>query len=407
MYVSRVGKKSLYNLVKYGSKAYKVGAKVGKYLREYNNSPYKQPTIKKSIVRKRKAFGTPETGPGKSAGFLKRGNKKRKVIKAKTKGVVCNFENGGTATSTTLVFVGHHSTPATLCLKLIAYSIVRKMMQTMGNDAEGFNVAHGLPAANLFILNTRNYLTAVGTGTTYADTSTALTWADVADGLISVLNLANAEQTELVESLIIINGIASRVSLFNAKIHFHFKSTLKLQNRSVPSAEDDNIDEVDNVPLFGKSYSGYGNGISKPRGFSRLGTDAKIMANGSTGVINRNGVDTQELLDIDDGGSFPEAKWVGKCKLDPGELKTSTLITKRAGLVTQIFRKSVNASVIATTEAPTDFGHFRLFSLEKMLEIVADRGSRPSISVAYEHNIVCSAYLTHVPIPIQAITVGL
>jgi len=175
----------------------------------------------------------------------------------------------------------------------------------------------------------------------------------------------------------------ANISLATVMIDFVSKSSLKIQNRSVTSAGDDEVD-LANVPLYGKSYDGNGNGSTWIKGSST----ANFHANSVSGVIDQ--VSSALVSNKSPMGEPPHAKEFvsvknsGKVRIEPGSIKTSVLSSKIAMNFNRFFETTWKMSLPLSSKLRTyGMGKFRFFCLEKMLDPVA----AISIVVAVEHQL--------------------
>jgi len=181
------------------------------------------------------------------------------------------------------------------------------------------------------------------------------------------------------------------MSLMNATYKFSCKSTLKLQNRTAGSQGDTYTDIVDNQPIYGKFYEGNG-----------LGSSIKPMTKLVTGVLPQYTKmplpSTQHglILEGDEGRVLmrepPNPKLVtgcktsGKAKLEPGEIKTSTISYDFGGSLDKLW-SGLNDGFLFSTDvkvrgAP---GKFKIFAFEKMIHSVALLENN-AIQIGYELN---------------------
>lgn len=167
------------------------------------------------------------------------------------------------------------------------------------------------------------------------------------------------------------------MELETARVMLELKNTLKLQNRSVTSGGE--ADDVDNVPVYGKFYEGSGSGCYKKGGTFGV---FPFSADDFYGVMARDGVttDTKEPL-------IPETlqytKKTGKAKLEPGEIKTSTLESSHNMYLRDLLEKLL-VGTSASVSDHSRMGKFRLFAFEKMLEIYPT--TIIPLKIAMEHN---------------------
>jgi hypothetical protein len=167
------------------------------------------------------------------------------------------------------------------------------------------------------------------------------------------------------------------IGVFNLKrssISYYIKSSMKIQNRTINSAGNDETDDVDNVPVYGKVYDGTGNYflVNDTYYVPSVTLQANYFMNGYDA--------TSPLAEPPNLSMMQRCKAVGKAHLDPGQIKTSVL-TDRGNI-------NINKlnSIIGTSESTTNtlpLGKFRVFLFEKMIQAVATTDTT-ALKIAYE-----------------------
>jgi len=184
----------------------------------------------------------------------------------------------------------------------------------------------------------------------------------------------------------------------NAKIYFDVKLDLKMQNRSIQGSSDS--DDVNNQPIYGKSYQGIGIG-PVVKGHPR-GPGTNFSANTATGLIIRSNNSTlvpafegaqERYAEPLDYQFFQNVDKIGKIHIDSGQLKTS-VIHKKMVFVFSNFLNLINeqsvvpSNLVGGTKSymPRKLAEYRMFACEKMIDAVISGAGSP-IDVAFEHNI--------------------
>lgn len=353
-----------------------------------------------------KGFGAANS---KSAGFFKtRKRIKRRDTYGKMlkNGVTVVSETGSLLTSDYTRYIGHTTMGPINNVRVMCFlSAIKVILKKMGVQVPDMNQQltsipnNGFVSTDFFALSWRNSpVGGVGSQTFQLSTRSMYTMAtDYAAWYESVA----AKDVILYEFHFVPDGVdtsstyaRTSVQLVNSRIHFDCKSTLKLQNRSVNSTGNDQTDDVDNVPLYGKSYEGKGTG-SKTLwdGYTNLASN-NYIADNVHGIINYNGTDqkSQEPLDP---RIVVKATKTGKAHLDPGQIKTDVLTFKGS----YDFNKLLNTYMAIYTTNPTDsslrdLGTFKFFGLEKMLEVypyVDNVLTIVSFVIAFERNLRMTA----------------
>jgi len=189
---------------------------------------------------------------------------------------------------------------------------------------------------------------------------------------------------------------ATKLVLKDVILHFYSKSTLKVQNRTLTKSADNESDDVDNVPLYGKSYYGYGNGTGA------INKNASYGGNASRDFIGDEKYGTiakvpQELWYQEPPGPevFEKVKSFGKVMLVPGDIKTSTLTTRKNITLQQFARQIFTREVAPAANAHHRhyMGTYRFMIIEKMINAVVGSAEN-EIALAYETNLNIGCYAT-------------
>lgn len=355
-------------------------------------------------------------------GFLKKGTRKRKYMKGKMVKTMlsgCNrtLEAGKVQTGVDCVWVGHHTFPARALLRQAWMAVLYKYFSKFGFVAPGWNettVLRGLETLGAgtgwqLVINYKLNAGAaqasevfVATGKSLLD---AVDWAtDVARGWNLVLDSQDIEFLEIyvlenTTGATATNRFPDNLRLYNVNILV--KSSMKLQNRSKAAAStadgQDNIDQVDNVPVFGKSYSGFGNGMYAKKPYTpTTGLTSDLVGDRDWSVILGSEL-TNDRKEPPQPVEFRNVAFCGKVHLDPSVIKTSVLSSTYKSNFSVFFRKCQLLSALSTPPGAAlvatrlkAYGRYRVFALEKMI----DTGASETISIAFESNTEISAKAT-------------
>jgi len=175
------------------------------------------------------------------------------------------------------------------------------------------------------------------------------------------------------------------IHLKNAKVDIECVSEFKYQNRTVNFAGQTEADDVTNAPLEGKTYSGFGTGTN----FIKTLSPFSMYASNLNGTIEYIGDNQQGLKEPPDAKLFSQVKNSGKVHVAPGEIKISRLYFSKTMLVRDFCRK------IWGTAGSTQFQHntigtYRMFGLEKTMQVLAVAEEADNLRVAYEHDLKVS-----------------
>jgi len=170
------------------------------------------------------------------------------------------------------------------------------------------------------------------------------------------------------------NEYIGKYNLKRCSVLLYSKSSLKMQNRTVNSSGNDEADDVDNVPLYGKVYQGPGNYFLVNDNYYN-----PLITFQSNYLVD--GYDkTSDLCEPPPLGQMQRCRTIGKAHLDPGQIKTSVLTDTRKLNINQL------NSIIGKSEATSNtlpLGKQRSFIYEKMIQAVATTDIT-AIKMAYE-----------------------
>lgn len=188
--------------------------------------------------------------------------------------------------------------------------------------------------------------------------------------------------------------------LTKARISLYSKSSLKIQNRTISSSGNDQADDVDNVPLHGKSYNGKGNYL----GYFKLDSESepyyapmKYLTIDTTDVATeRSGIMTGKFNSVHPLCEPPvksvlrNVSGVGVVHLEPGEIKTDVLFFNSTMLLNSLLSKIYVSDVADRLHS---FGQYRVLLFEKMIQAVGTTTTN-GISLAYEVDSKVASYIT-------------
>lgn len=312
------------------------------------------------------------------------------------RGVLMTFENGtfiqGTSTDKyQTVLVGHATHGVIQTLRAVALALVKSVLNHCQISFDNVNDA-------LQQISTRNLVMRIeyrngqaGAAQYYAYTiSSSSTVSDIANALFTNVFSAFAEiiLDEVVMYWAADNGLTQslqicKLDLEKATLDLYSKSSLKIQNQTVGSSGNNEWDDVDNVPLYGKQYDGPGNYMQVEKTFiSPLPT--------VTGNYYAQGyLSTSVLAEPQPLSVMKRAKRVGKIHLDPGHIKTSTLIDRRRISINVLLQLLTRSGV---ADNLCKIGKFRYFVMEKMLQSVGGNeynGIKVHFEVDLKYGCIC------------------
>lgn len=346
-------------------------------------------------------------------------NKRRKVDvfrKYTTRGVVNTKEMGGVVTGLAArpgypVYVGHATHGNTqLMMRLFCRAIVRDIFYKHGvtiQDMELESPGNFTLRAYVTVQSAtfaQSPITVTTTGKSYIqianeffDTlvnnffqTTAAVVPAYQDAYFTLIELKDVADTLVLASL----------ELADATISFKCKSDLKIQNRTLAPVEDTDKDVKDNVsnqPLYGKFYSGKGNGLVCR--IREVGSNnfKKLLVSATSGFGGTVLTNTQDfwLREPPLPSTFLGLPKYGKVSIEPGTVKTSSLvhtftISQRSFWTTII--KNNPTDNVGSAVAQSRYGKFYYMALEKM--ICSSNTETPPV-LGYELNQRMGCMLTY------------
>lgn len=393
---------SMYNNMKtwYQKTGAKVSARKMRGIRVTHASP--------GVIVKRSG-GTKKIRPfrmgasnSKSAGFFKKGKRTYTSFdRVGRRGITVCRELGSVQTSSTATcsYVGHAVfEPYTMATDL-SRAITKWLSTILSKDLTDFNViAYGVGETNPNIqFNYRFSPTGVVNNVGITVVPGTTTWNDISLSIrnlvIDITNISPfvplSTNNMFLQSCQVTVGCQIRTyNMLRAKIQVYVKSALKLQNRTVNLSGNIESDDVDNCPLYGKSYEGTGNYLQWAiNGGISADTIAPPAGYDSPPTI-RFSADTSTTA-----GEPPKVSQLyrcsksGKAHLDPGQVKTSVLNYHKTFTLNRLIRAISKGGYPNPPPALSscDFGVYRIFAFEKMINsVVTDAVT--AIKLAFEHD---------------------
>lgn len=358
---------------------------------------------------------------GKYAGKFKRKRVKRKLDPYLSRGMMNTHEVSGTVNDTDVVYITHSSYTGTLLIETIMHALLRKLFKkagthitsatekirgynagSSGGDSDGWKIV-------LVCINkengTRTYYTYETATTESLYTITGSVINGVAANAILIMNqlkaiASNTATVDAVESLEIYakdgNGIAplgnfwhivGDINLRTEVIHWCCKSELKVQNRTKGANSSTDAEDVNNNPLVGYHYQFRGGvPVSGTQNVFEL---EKVSE--SLGVFLTRGAQLdQTFREPPPPKVWANVQYGSKVKLEPGEIKKSTVYYKSADKL-QYLLTNIGYAIGGTFGQSIKVkGKSAMLALEDLINVNATE----KISCAYEVNRVIKVYST-------------
>lgn len=364
----------------------------------------------------------------KSAGFTKAKKKysrKTKKFKHIKNGVTHTLESGNQVSDPYSVYLLHSSLPVNLLLKQIGNCLSKRLLEKFFGrpitNMKGAQIAQDGTQLNLRCdieyfadLNSSNVSQMV-----VAET-----------GVLQQMNpddlgsaIANAlHSIAYVNSRPILWKIRFRphdfttaqklieINLRTARFDIYSKSSMKFQNRTASSLGTE-ADEVDNIPLYGKTYHAKGScfRVSDAIRGSTAGGATKVhyCTKQFTGfeLVKGDSETTGALREPPQPSYFINCNKFSKIRLEPGAIKTSVLVFKKTMFLTSLMH--IWHRLLAVDETAVDhyLGETHMIGLEKILESSVGGEAPPvPINVGYEVNVFMNVNLNEKIGPVVAQT---
>lgn len=355
--------------------------------------------------------GKPKRGrvynPGTSAGSFTRrsinSGDKRSTRKQMHTAYQLSVEKSGTQTPSIAGIIGHSSISRQYAVRSLFGALLRMVFYRNGMKANS-------PSTNIIPLVTGtvvgiDFQYAGATNDGFSITITAPnTFTAILDAFISAWNTKyDSLSATLVPNDVRFRTIYVRspavnnspnttdLDLVNAKIQMYLSSALKIQNRSLNTAGDDDIHDVDQVPLKMVSYYGYGTGLDSRYDYLGLGFNANqdcIIATSDPALAG----------DAPLPALLQGVRKTGYTTLEPGSIKTSSLRQSVYLSLDTFTRQVLGPRGNANLRLP--IGKFNFLHYEKTLE--ANNAAPVAMSIAYENQLYVSSkiILKHQDLPI-------
>lgn len=225
----------------------------------------------------------------------------------------------------------------------------------------------------------------------------ATTFKSVADAIYNALDLKLQSYPKYSLSLCVVGysaittpvvprGAILYLDLHYMRIQHYAKSAIKFQNRTVNSAGNVEADDVDNVPLYGKTYDGFGKNWIQLE--DRWYYPPLVNEENSTNLASTV---TGVLAEPAPLSTIKGCSKSGKIHLDPAEIKTSVL--------TSGFKMNANKFLFLLARDQggdsniVNLGKVRLITLEKMIQAV-ETTNENGIKLFYETDLKTGTIVT-------------
>jgi len=419
-------------------------------VREYINKPYRNPKPTKPPKREPKyhrVMKKPYTGSNKPARHVGKFKKPKKRPEANAKyavqGAAATMEVSGRVSDDQCVYITHASHSAYVTLRTVVLGLLRHLLK----KGFGWNASDVYEVIPAYYAATYNQSTSlqISISTINRVDSAVINDAFILDvpndcnimslcgSLITiggslwngVLNTGTQDPGFTMLYWLLLqaqNGIVRphQITLYRTgasgapydvlcvldfsclKAHVKSVSTLKVQNRSIPELGDDEADNVDNVPLCGKTFDfkHYSPRCHEQARFNCVNTETgmQLIRAGQLLGSSQSSIGFQEPPAR---AIFQNCSGSAKIQMNPGELKTDALTFIKSANFTKLFDSMTFKTLTLasgtgfTNSFSIGLGTCRMLALEKFINIKAFSSTELPIDVVYENNVWCGAYVTH------------
>lgn len=354
------------------------------------------PTYTGTKRRKKRKSGRAGKRTARLNGYAKKGRKVRRRGKQNTminKGVVLTSERSVAQSASTCVYVGHASIPDNFGRRIVCLALVKSIMVELGVNMNDMNIAtDGFNSSDRLWFS---YYTSSDPGETSLSESFILTGktyftlgSEIATWMYGLNDQCEIYQVYFEPGAY--NSPAKKLwNLRNARIALTSRSHFKFQNRTVNETGDEDSHDVDNVPLYGRSYSGTGTGTRYNAGTATGLTTFRPFYADKYGLIAKTGDNGVSMKEPPFGQLFDRVKRSGSIQVQPSDIKTDVLTDSVRMPFSTWFRR--NSTVGLDVDYPlSTMGKFTFFALEKAIGGL----SLQPIVVACEQNLQLSCLFT-------------
>jgi len=188
-----------------------------------------------------------------------------------------------------------------------------------------------------------------------------------------------------------------QIWLNDVSVCFYFDSYMKIQNRTKGTADNDEADDLDNMPLTGKSYFGSGTRINMKFRNWQDADNTDIMVQQNSVIYPNPG--TNKVWDEPlSPNALTGVKSSHRVSFQPGVVKLSKLKYQKCMGLNYFVNDVINNYDLATPLSPntnkqTRIGKYRFFMLEKEIEIKYNEAIAQDVTLAYEIDVTCGVLL--------------
>lgn len=379
--------------------------------RKRRGSKIQQPKHKKQKMAKVRV----KVKQSKSSGFVQKPRRRFNILdRMAQSGIVDVIERGGTwpetldvSTRVNSLVVGHTTCNRVEMFHALARAIAKMVANKLKRSfrvLEDTYLGAGAQQETWIWTNKLGVQSSTNVNNSYTTANNVL-WRTVTTNIYNVLT-TRAVNEQLTHLLITAGTGATQetvmqLDLTRCMIDVYVKSAMKMQNRTRTESNSLEEDDVDNVPLYGKSYEGSGNYAL----YTTTGPWLTNAGRAESKIIAESTLQECVMLDVfgpstsvSNGFNLAEppslrqmqhCQKIGKIKFEPGEIKTSVIYYKAKKNLNRTIRNLLGP----TNEQYLGIGKYRFFILEKMISSNEPSvNNRPTIGYEVDTKIGCVAY---------------
>jgi len=354
----------------------------------------------KPVVKGRK-FTLTSRSAGKFKRKYKKVRRRSKVQSSAKNGVVKTLEHGGTVVDKYCCHLIHHSMPIEgimhVCFVALAKKLIEKYFGVqIANLKQGFNEFSGalfhidinyFPTSTSINHNTGQIIIAAG-----SVESVETIGQRIYDQFRAAVATYSSSEFWKIRLYAEPYGSVQRHAEINLRtliFDIYSKSSLKIQNRSKNPLGTES-DEVDNVPVYGKSYIVNGSSfLLNDRHRSTAAFFTPFVASqehGFTAVTGETDV-TGATKEPPVASYFSNCKGTQKVRIEPGTIKTSVVVFKKQVKLVDLITHWMPGMTTGATRFRNALGQSRMYSLEKIIETMeGDATPSVNIEIGFENN---------------------
>jgi len=321
-------------------------------------------------------------------------------------GAISTIEVSGVVTDPDCVYVGHASHAPTETLRVCVYALVRRLYHdAIGYEADNmksvipytsgatqgsaghtivvkWNTPTGVKAQGLYVIGAGETIVSVGD----------ILYNDIFQPYSQQTDTWKERQLLWIEVLDTATGMTrAHLDLTAVYVDIYTKAEMKVQNCTIPVAGATTEDNVANVPLVGRLYE-----FKTPQ---PIVSDDDMKAfdwlNQDTGVITYRagqvaGIQYETWKEPPPSKAFVNCSGMTKARLEPGHIKSSTLVTKSKMLFSAFMEKlAIKFSISGNYK--NKIGSCQVLGLERLLQKAGDL----PLQLNYEVNTFTGVSVTH------------